>query len=269
MTTSTTEFADLGPLEPGQGAEGLVLVRLGQLRLLHDRADGAVRAVHDRDRRQGGRLRRRRPRRQLLRKTVSLLGLDLAAGSLPFYLTSFATILSAFLLPIVGAMVDRSPRKKVHMAGFAWAGAFFCGAAVLHEGRELAARRRLHRDGQRAGRLLADQLLGDPLRHLHRGGARPGLLARLGVRLPRRRPAAPGQPGHGARPRRDRAQHRAGRADLAALGGAVVGRRSRSSRSCGCATARRCNVVVKEGGLIARSFGRAVGPRSGTCAATR
>jgi len=56
-------------------------------------------------------------------KTVSVLGLHLAAGSLPFYLTSFATILSAFILPIVGAMVDRSPRKKVHMAGFAWAGA--------------------------------------------------------------------------------------------------------------------------------------------------
>src|SRR6188768_4517633 len=42
-------------------------------------------------------------------KTVSLLGLDLAAGSLPFYLTSFATIASAFVLPVVGAFVDRSP----------------------------------------------------------------------------------------------------------------------------------------------------------------
>jgi MFS transporter, UMF1 family len=56
-------------------------------------------------------------------KTVSVLGLPLAAGSLPFYLTSFATILSAFILPVVGAMVDRSGRKKWHMAGFAWAGA--------------------------------------------------------------------------------------------------------------------------------------------------
>ena len=37
-------------------------------------------------------------------KTVSLLGLHLAAGSLPFYLTSFATILSAFILPVVGAV---------------------------------------------------------------------------------------------------------------------------------------------------------------------
>ena len=37
-------------------------------------------------------------------KTVSVLGLDLAAGSLPFYLTSFATIASAFVLPIVGRL---------------------------------------------------------------------------------------------------------------------------------------------------------------------
>ncbi len=57
--------------------------------------------------------------------TVALLGLDLAAGSLPFYLTSFATILSAFVLPVVGAVVDRSAHKKRHMAGFAWAGAAF------------------------------------------------------------------------------------------------------------------------------------------------
>ncbi len=58
-------------------------------------------------------------------KTVSVLGLHLAAGSLPSYLTSFATIASAFVLPVVGAMVDRSGRKKLHMAWFAWAGAFF------------------------------------------------------------------------------------------------------------------------------------------------
>jgi len=59
------------------------------------------------------------------KKTVDLLGLHLAAGSLPSYLTSFATISSAVLLPIVGAFVDRSPRKKLLMAGFAWAGAAF------------------------------------------------------------------------------------------------------------------------------------------------
>jgi UMF1 family MFS transporter len=67
-------------------------------------------------------------------KTVSLFGLHLAAGSLPFYLTSFATIASAFLLPIVGAFVDRSPRKKMHMAGFAWAGSFFTGLLFFMHG---------------------------------------------------------------------------------------------------------------------------------------
>ena len=58
-------------------------------------------------------------------RTVNVLGLHLAAGSLPSYLTSFATISSAFVLPVVGALVDRSARKKWHMAGYAYAGAFF------------------------------------------------------------------------------------------------------------------------------------------------
>jgi UMF1 family MFS transporter len=67
-------------------------------------------------------------------KTVSLLGLDLAAGSLPFYLTSFATITSALVLPVVGAFVDRSPRKKWHMGCYAWAGAFFCSLLFFMQG---------------------------------------------------------------------------------------------------------------------------------------
>jgi MFS transporter, UMF1 family len=67
-------------------------------------------------------------------KTVNLLGLDLAAGSLPFYLTSFATIASAFVLPIVGAFVDRSPRKKWHMGIYAWAGSFFCALLFFMQG---------------------------------------------------------------------------------------------------------------------------------------
>ena len=67
-------------------------------------------------------------------RTVSVLGLHLAAGSLPFYLTSFATIASAFLLPVVGAFVDRSGRKKMHMATFAWAGSFFTGLLFFLQG---------------------------------------------------------------------------------------------------------------------------------------
>ena len=67
-------------------------------------------------------------------RPVSVLGLHVAAGSLPFYLTSFATIASAFLLPIVGAFVDRSSRKKWHMAGFAWVGSFFAALLFLMHG---------------------------------------------------------------------------------------------------------------------------------------
>ncbi len=58
-------------------------------------------------------------------KTVNVLGLHLAAGSLPSYLTSFATIAGAFVLPVIGTVVDRSPRKKLHMVTYAWAGAAF------------------------------------------------------------------------------------------------------------------------------------------------
>jgi len=67
-------------------------------------------------------------------KTVDVLGLHLAAGSLPFYLTSFATIVSAFVLPPIGALADRSGRKKLHMAAFAWAGSFFTALLFLMQG---------------------------------------------------------------------------------------------------------------------------------------
>jgi MFS transporter, UMF1 family len=68
------------------------------------------------------------------RKAVDLFGLHLAAGSLPSYLTSFATIASAFLLPIVGSLVDRSSRKKWHMAWFAWSGALFASLLFFLSG---------------------------------------------------------------------------------------------------------------------------------------
>ena len=67
-------------------------------------------------------------------KTVSLLGLHLAAGSLPSYLTSFATIFSAVLLPVVGAFVDRSPHKKRHMTSYAWVGAAFAASLFFLQG---------------------------------------------------------------------------------------------------------------------------------------
>jgi MFS transporter, UMF1 family len=67
-------------------------------------------------------------------RTVGVLGLQLAAGSLPSYLISFATIASAFVLPIVGAFVDRSDRKKWHMGGYAFAGSFFAALLFFVQG---------------------------------------------------------------------------------------------------------------------------------------
>jgi UMF1 family MFS transporter len=69
-------------------------------------------------------------------RTLSVLGIPVAAGSLPFYLTSFATIASAFVLPVVGAFVDRSGHKRLHMAGFAWSGSFFAMLLFFLQGRD-------------------------------------------------------------------------------------------------------------------------------------
>ncbi|MFY0409494.1 MFS transporter [Solicola sp. PLA-1-18] len=54
---------------------------------------------------------------------LDVLGLAISPGSLVFYLVPIATILSAILLPIVGAVADRSPSKRTLMARFAWVGA--------------------------------------------------------------------------------------------------------------------------------------------------
>ena len=54
---------------------------------------------------------------------LSILGLDISAGSLVFYLVTAATILSALILPIVGAIADRRRGRRRLMARFAWAGA--------------------------------------------------------------------------------------------------------------------------------------------------
>ena len=95
---------------------------------------------------------------------------------------------------------------------------------LLRHRRQLAARRRGHRAGQpvlRRGR--RGQRL-DPAAHLRRGRPGPGLLARLGVRLPRRRPPAGAQPGRLPRPRGPRARRGARRPPVHALGRRVVGR---------------------------------------------
>ena len=60
---------------------------------------------------------------------VQLLGfLSLAPGALPGFIIAFATIVSALVLPPLGALMDRTKHKKQYLAGFAWTGA---GAAAL------------------------------------------------------------------------------------------------------------------------------------------
>ncbi|MCB8956769.1 MAG: MFS transporter [Nocardioides sp.] len=53
---------------------------------------------------------------------LHVLGLSVSAGSLVFYIVTLSTILSAFILPVVGAVADRSSSKPRLLGGFAWAG---------------------------------------------------------------------------------------------------------------------------------------------------
>ena len=65
---------------------------------------------------------------------LSLLGIPVAAGSVAPYAVTFATILSAVLLPVVGAIADRTSRKRHMLAGFAWTGALAAAAMFLVTG---------------------------------------------------------------------------------------------------------------------------------------
>ncbi|MDX6278805.1 MAG: transporter, family [Nocardioidaceae bacterium] len=58
---------------------------------------------------------------------LHVLGLSVSAGSLVFYIVTISTIISAFVLPIVGAVADRVASKKTMMARLAWAGSFVAG----------------------------------------------------------------------------------------------------------------------------------------------
>jgi UMF1 family MFS transporter len=65
---------------------------------------------------------------------LHVLGLDVSAGSLVFYVVTLATVLSAVLLPIVGAIADRTGAKKRLMAGFAWSGSLAAGGMFFVTG---------------------------------------------------------------------------------------------------------------------------------------
>lgn len=60
---------------------------------------------------------------------LHVLGLGIAPGALPSYLVTFSTLLSAVLLPLLGAIADRTTHKKRLLAGLAWTGSAF--AALL------------------------------------------------------------------------------------------------------------------------------------------
>ena len=54
---------------------------------------------------------------------VSVLGIGIDPDALPAFVITASTILSAILLPPLGALADRTARKKDLLAGFGWAGA--------------------------------------------------------------------------------------------------------------------------------------------------
>jgi UMF1 family MFS transporter len=62
---------------------------------------------------------------------LSVLGVPIAPGSLALYAVTAATIIAALLLPVVGAIADRSGRKRTLMARIAWTGAAAAGAMVF------------------------------------------------------------------------------------------------------------------------------------------
>jgi MFS transporter, UMF1 family len=62
---------------------------------------------------------------------LRLLGIPMSPGSLPLYVITATTLLSALALPIVGAIADRSHHKKRLLAAFAWVGAAAAASMVF------------------------------------------------------------------------------------------------------------------------------------------
>ena len=64
------------------------------------------------------------------RQDLTVLGVHASPGSLVFYVVTVATIVSAVTLPIVGAIADRTPRRRVLMCGLGWVGSV-CAAGMF------------------------------------------------------------------------------------------------------------------------------------------
>jgi UMF1 family MFS transporter len=69
-------------------------------------------------------------------RNLDVLGVHPSAGSLVFYVVTLATVCSAVLLPVVGALADRSSSKPTMMAVFAWTGSIAAGCMFLVAGRD-------------------------------------------------------------------------------------------------------------------------------------
>jgi len=67
-------------------------------------------------------------------RDLSVLGLPVSPGSLAFYVITITTVLSALVLPVVGAAADRSPSRRRLLARYAWTGAAAATAMVLVAG---------------------------------------------------------------------------------------------------------------------------------------
>ncbi|WP_020576634.1 MFS transporter [Actinopolymorpha alba] len=65
---------------------------------------------------------------------LRILGIPVSPGSLPLYVITATTLLSAILLPVIGALADRSRRKKDLLGGFAWVGAAAATSMVFVAG---------------------------------------------------------------------------------------------------------------------------------------
>ena len=72
---------------------------------------------------------------------LHILGIPIAPGSLFVYVVTAATVLLIGLMPLVGAIADRTGAKRAIMLGCGWAGATCCVLDVLRPRRQLAARR--------------------------------------------------------------------------------------------------------------------------------
>jgi UMF1 family MFS transporter len=65
---------------------------------------------------------------------LHVLGLPLSPGSAVFYVITLATVLSFVLMPVVGALADRSSSKRRWLAGYAWVGALAAACLFFVQG---------------------------------------------------------------------------------------------------------------------------------------